>query len=84
MPQEQLIATKVFRQVRGIVSMEGIWTLIVWLLKHANRVISYDTQPKGECIGILHRDGNPDRDEYIIVDIRVMGRTVFLGWIQVM
>ena len=33
---------------------------------------------------LLHKDGNPQNDEYINVDVRVMGRTILCGWIQLL
>jgi hypothetical protein len=40
--------------------------------------------PNCRCLGILHKDGVPENDEFIILDIRVMGRSIFIGWIQIL
>jgi|GEM_PF-5185225 len=40
--------------------------------------------PNCRCFGILHKDGVPENDQFINVDIRVMGQTVLLGWIQIL
>jgi hypothetical protein len=33
---------------------------------------------------VLYKDTNSSDDEYINIDIRVMGQTVLLGWIQIL
>jgi len=78
------IASKVFRQVRQTITMEGIWTVLTWLLEHAGVTVALKNQPEGRCLGILHKDGIPENDEYIVIDVRVMGKTVLLGWVQVL
>jgi hypothetical protein len=77
-------ASKVFRQVRAAVTMEGIWTVLSWLLEFATFVVCLEHVPKGKCIAVIHKDNLPENDEYINIDIRVMGRTVLTGWIQLL
>ncbi len=40
--------------------------------------------PNCRYFGILHKDGVSENDQFINVDIRVMGQTVLLGWIQIL
>jgi len=77
-------ASKLFRTVRTAISMSGIWDLLAWLLLHASKIVTIENQPRGTCIGILHKDSQPQNDEYIIIDLQVMGRSVFVGWIQIL
>ena len=41
-------------------------------------------QQNCRCLGVLYKDTNSSEDEYINLDIRVMGQTVLLGWIQIL
>lgn len=84
MGQPPTLASKVFRQVRSSITMEGMYTLLRWLLEHAGVVVAIENQPKGRCLGILHKDGVQENDEFINLDIRVMGQTVLTGWLQIL
>jgi len=78
------VASKVFRSVRAAVGMAGVWTMLRWLLEWATVVVEIADQSKGRCLAILHKDGVPENDKFINIDIRVMGQTVLLGWIQIL
>jgi hypothetical protein len=84
MPTVPTVASKVFRQVRASITMDGMYTLLRWLLDLASITVAIEHGPKGRCFGVLHKDGVPENDEFIIIDIRVMGQTVLLGWVQLL
>ena len=46
--------------------------------------IAYAEVSNCRCLGVLYKDTNSSDDEYINLDIRVMGQTVLLGWIQLL
>jgi len=64
--------------------MAGIFTMLGWLLEHAGITVQLENVARGRCFGILHKDNVPENDEFINIDIRVMGMTVLLGWIQIL
>lgn len=84
MTQPQTVASKVFRQIRTTVTMGGVFLVVKWLLDHAGVYVVFSTTGVGRCLGVLHKDNHPENDEFINIDIRVMGQTVLLGWIQIL
>ena len=53
-------------------------------MAHTKLAVLIKSLPNCRCLGVLHKDGVPENDEFINVDIRVMGQTVLLGWIQIL
>lgn len=53
-------------------------------MAHAKIAVLIKNLPNCRCLGILHKDGTPENDEYINLDIPVMGQTVLLGWVRML
>ena len=53
-------------------------------MAHTKLAVLIKSLPNCRCLGVLYKDTNPSDDEYINLDIRVMGQTVLLGWIQLL
>ena len=53
-------------------------------MAHTKPAVLIKSLPNCRCLGVLYKDTNSSDDEYINLDIRVMGQTVLLGWIQIL
>lgn len=77
-------AAKTYKQVLGMIKYDGLMQLLAWLMASSTFLIEVSHVPKGPCLGVAHQDADPKDDEYLNLDIRVLGRTIKSGYIQLL
>ena len=53
-------------------------------MAHTKLAVLIRSLPNCRCLGVLYKDTDPHDDEYINIDIRVLERTLVLGYIQLL
>ena len=77
-------AVGIYKQMLKSYTLSGIMLVLKWLLESSTVLVTLDKQPKGRLLAILHKDADPKDDEFITIDIRVLGGTVLMGYIQLL
>jgi hypothetical protein len=52
-------------------------------MAHMRLAVLFKNLPNCRCLGILHSGTDPRNDYYLNLDIRVMGKSVLVGYIQI-